>query len=60
MNKILTQKMIKKFYKEFAGQNDLKTGKEDFRKFLLFLEIDFYDWVQENLRFYFKEKYTLK
>ena len=35
---------------------EIKVKKEEFNKFLNFLEIDFYDWIRENLRSYFVSK----
>jgi hypothetical protein len=31
--------------------------KKNFKDFLGFLEIDFYDWVRENLKSYFKNDF---
>lgn len=45
------EELFKKYYKE----NKIKISKEKFEDFLNFLEIDFYDWVKENLRCYLKE-----
>ena len=41
---------IKELFKEYCEENEIKFSKEKFEKFLKFLETDFYDWVQENLR----------
>lgn len=51
-------KEIKDVYKEFIKGNKIKPKDKagDFKKFLKFLEIDFYDWVRENLKCYFKSK----
>lgn len=46
---------VRKVYKEYCEENDIKFSGEDFKDFLEFLEIDFYDWVRENLRCYFRE-----
>lgn len=53
--KIVNQQ-IKKIFDEFIKEKKVKTAKKkSFKDFLKFLEIDFYDWIKENLRCYFRE-----
>jgi hypothetical protein len=54
-SKIINTEEIKHLFEEFIQNNKVKKyTKKDFRNFLNFLEIDFYDWVRGNLRSYFK------
>lgn len=53
MSKVINKKEIKTAFKEFIKEREIKIKKEEFNKFLNFLEIDFYDWIRENLRSYF-------
>jgi len=50
------EKEIKKIYQEYCKENGIKFSEKDFKDFLEFLEIDFYDWVKENLKIYFIDK----
>lgn len=50
------KKQIKEIYKEHCQESGIKLAEKDFKDFLEFLEIDFYDWVRENLRSYFQDK----
>lgn len=43
-------------FKEYYGKMNKKFNKNEFQKFLDFLEIDFYDWVKENLNQFYKQK----
>jgi len=55
-SKVVNNKKIKELFDEFVQENRIKkTRKKNFESFLEFLEIDFYDWIKENLRSYFKE-----
>jgi len=58
MPSLFSKKEFKMIFKEFIRKNKIKIRDEskDFQSFLKFLEIDFYDWVRENLRSYFREK----
>ncbi len=47
---------IKKIYKEHCEERNIKFSEKEFQDFLEFLEIDFYDWVKENLKQYYKNK----
>ena len=57
MPQIITVKEIKKTFYEFVRDYNFKLSKKkNFKDFLRFLEIDFYDWVRENLKTYLREK----
>jgi len=47
---------VKKIYKEYCEEKNIEFSEKDFKDFLEFLEIDFYDWVKENLKQYFRDK----
>jgi|YNPMSStandDraft_2_1061718.scaffolds.fasta_scaffold06641_2 hypothetical protein len=58
MPQIITVKEIKKTFYEFVRDYNFKLSKKkNFKDFLGFLEIDFYDWVRENLKSYFKNDF---
>ena len=46
---IISIKEIKTIFKEYCQKNGQEFSEEKLEKFLEFLEIDFYDWVKENL-----------
>ncbi len=46
---------IEKLFQEYYKENKIEFSKDKFEKFLKFLEIDFYDWIKENLKQF--EKY---
>jgi len=55
-SKVVNIKEIKQLFDEFIQENQIKKTKmKNFESFLKFLEVDFYDWIKENLRSYFKE-----
>jgi len=54
--KIINKKEIESCFKDYCRENKIKFSEERFCKFLEFLEIDFYDWVRENLRQFDAEK----
>jgi len=57
MANIITKKEIKDMFYEFVKESRIKRSKKkNFEDFIRFLEIDFYDWVKENLRNYFNKK----
>ena len=57
MEKItIDKKDIEEIYKEYCEEVGIRFRKKEFGDFLKFLEIDFYDWVKENLKCYFREK----
>lgn len=57
MSKIISQREIKELFDEFVRKHHIKdvNKKYSFEKFLKYLEIDFYDWVKENSRSYFRD-----
>ena len=46
---------IEKLFREYYEDNKLEFSEQKFEKFLKFLEIDFYDWVKENLKQFNKQ-----
>ena len=60
MREIITKTEIKEVFDEFIEKNEIGLDKKkNFEDFLKFLGIDFYDWIKENLRCYFREKNNL-
>ncbi|MCD6094332.1 hypothetical protein J7J39_00225 [bacterium] len=56
-SEIINIKEIKQAFNEFVRENHIKQPqKKNFEAFLRFLEIDFYDWIRENLRSYFRKE----
>jgi len=56
MSNLITKKEVKKIFYEFVKESRIKPSKKkNFKDFIRFLEIDFYDWVRENLRSYFNK-----
>jgi len=51
---IINTSEIKNIYKEYCRCNDIELSEEKFQVFLKFLELDFYDWIKGNLK-YFEE-----
>lgn len=47
---------IQDIFVEYCEKNKIEFSKEKFEVFLKFLEIDFYDWVRENLSQFYKQK----
>jgi hypothetical protein len=41
---------IRSILKENCKEENKKFDEKEFKKFIEFLEIDFYDWVKENLK----------
>jgi len=57
MEKItINKKDIEEIYKEYCEEMGIRFRKKEFEGFLKFLEIDFYNWVVENLKRYFRDK----
>ena len=54
-NTFISVKEVEHIYKEDCEELGVKFSKRDFENFLNFLQIDFYDWVNGNLR-YFNQK----
>lgn len=51
---IINLSEIKNIYKEYCRCNGIEFSEEKFQEFLEFLELDFYDWVNENIRYFEK------
>jgi len=47
---------VEKLFKEYCEENKIEFSEEKFEEFLKFLEIDFYDWVRENIKQFYKTK----
>jgi hypothetical protein len=47
---------IERLFKEHCKENNIKFSTKKYKKFLKFLEIDFYDWIKENLKQFDKNK----
>jgi hypothetical protein len=47
-NTIININEIRDVFKEYCGEEDIQFSEENFKRFLDFLEIDFYDWIKEN------------
>ena len=47
---------IREIFKKDCKEDNAKFSETEFQKFLKFLEIDFYDWVKENLNQFYKQK----
>lgn len=47
---------IRKIFQENCEEENMKYSGQEFQKFLEFLEIDFYDWMKENLKQFYKQK----
>ena len=55
-NIIINISEVKKLFKEYCEENKIEFSENKFEQFLKFLEIDFYDWVKENLNQFNKQK----
>lgn len=40
---------VEKLFKEYCEESKTEFSEQKFEEFLKFLEIDFYDWIKENL-----------
>jgi len=47
---IINVSEIEKLFREYCEENKIECSAEKFAEFLKFLEVDFYDWVKENLK----------
>lgn len=54
-NTIINISEVGKLFKEYCEENKIEFSDEKFEEFLKFLEIDFYDWVKENLNQFKKQ-----
>ena len=50
LDAIISISEIGKLFKECCKENGIRYTTEKYKKFLKFLEIDFYDWIKGNLR----------
>lgn len=41
---------IEKLFKAYYEENKMGFSEQEFEEFLKFLEVDFYDWIRENLK----------
>jgi hypothetical protein len=46
---IINVSEIEKLFKEYCEEDKIEFLADKFAEFLKFLEVDFYDWVKENL-----------
>ncbi len=46
---------IREVFQDECKEEGKSFDKKEFQDFLKFLEIDFYDWVKENLRQFYKQ-----
>ena len=51
-NTIIKVKEIEPLYREHCKKINVKFSKNDFARFLKFLEIDFHDWIKSNLKYF--------
>jgi len=47
---------IRDIFKEDCEEGGEKFTEKNFQDFLQFLEIDLYDWVRGNLRYFYQQK----
>ena len=47
---------IRDVFKEDCEEENKKFSEKEFQKFLEFLDIDFYDWIKGNLRYFYQQK----
>ena len=53
-NTIINISEVEKLLKEYCEENKIEFSENKFKEFLKFLEVDFYDWVRENLKQFHK------
>lgn len=41
---------IEKLFKEYCEENRFEFSEQKFEEILKFLEVDFYDWIRQNLK----------
>jgi len=49
-NTIINISEVERLFKEYSEKNTIEFSENKFEEFLKFLEIDFYDWVKENIK----------
>ena len=47
---IINATEIETVFREYCDESKIEFSKNKFTEFLKFLEIDFYDWVRDNLK----------
>lgn len=47
---------IKKLFRDYCEENNIEFSEQKFEEFLKFLEIDFYDWVKQNIKHFHAQK----
>ena len=55
METIINVSEVKNLYKEYCRENKAEFSSSKFKGFLNFLEVDFYDWVKENVKQFAKQ-----
>jgi len=53
-NTIINISEVEKLFEEYCEENKIEFSENKFKEFLKFLEVDFYDWVRENLKQFHK------
>ena len=51
-DKYISVQDIEYVYRAYFEEAGIKFSRRDFKSFLDFLEIDFYDWVKSNLKYF--------
>jgi len=51
-NTIINTSEMEKLFKDYCRENKMEFSAHKFAEFLKFLEIDFYDWVKENMNLF--------
>ena len=49
-NRIINILEVEKLFKEYCEENKHEFSTEKLERFSKFLEIDFYDWIKDNLK----------
>lgn len=49
-NVVINTSEIKAVYIEYCKKEKIEFSGKTFEKFIEFLEVDFYDWITENLK----------
>jgi len=53
-NNVINIQEIEQMFKEYCEEDKTEFSEKKFDEFLKFLEVDFYDWVKENLKQFHK------
>ena len=51
---------VKNIFKEDCEENSIEFSEKEFAEFIKYLSIDFVDWVQENINYFYKDKKELE